>query len=171
WMIYQHWRNEKRLFETPAVNYARGSAKLLVTPFETFFKNSLGEFNNDWGQRVPYFTVVGNKLYATTSNKGSGIKGKQLLPKSILEQYGRVIELTGKHEVSAQIDWQPEMTFDFIVSSEEMKILQDSNLIASKNFEKPINLGDLYPQMLLVGNGIYGASNVKIAKTYESFEP
>lgn len=161
----ERWKPAQRLFTLPEVDPMNPIAEQWDAPYVQLFHEARnGSYNNAWGQRVTGFTLHGNALYASTSNKGMAehdTNDLALLGDEVVAQYGRVHRLVRHGALSAHIAWRAVSRFELECDGDRILIIQDGDTLASARTGSVLTIGANGLQ-LRSGKGVYGKSQAQV---------
>jgi len=159
------WNFAFRLFDYPKnEDVLRGLGRVEAPYIDTFKLKRNEIYNNTWGQRISGFVQLDESIYASTSNKGwrTTEKDVQLLGKEIVNQYGSIYKINKSGQIAKEIQWKPSTVLEFIYENNIMKIVQDDQVLISREF-KGLFLDE--NASCVIGKGIYGEyDNLKIKR-------
>jgi hypothetical protein len=155
------WRFQQRMFSHPE------TSKEIVHPYDV--ENKGNKVSNQWGQRVTSLVTSGDSLYVSTSAKDPCPWDAEQFPFLANDQwksYGAVYRIKIPGHLGAPARWTEGPTrFEFVVTKDEMRIIQDGALIGSTKLT-PELAATLQGKRLEFrpvrwGEGIYGKFNGK----------
>lgn len=160
WPWAELWRTEEtnpsmawlylgRVFSHPE------TTSVTVHPYEAEALRN-GVVLNHWGQRLCSMVPLGDSLYLSTSSKGTSEWKDEygFLTDDQRREYGAVYRLRTAGNLATRIHWPAGPTrFEFVVSANSIRILQDGEVLAETTFDGTHNLDDFE---VTWGNGAHG---------------
>jgi hypothetical protein len=123
---------------------------------------------NDWGQRVPAMTPLGDSLYLSTSSKGAWKAPTfDWMPEESRQEYGRVLRLTLPGQLAAPIRWKTGTTrFQFVIRKDRMTVLQDNVVLGETKLSEG-QADRISKSAVTWGRGVFGPFQGKLVSQAE----